>query len=265
MRLNERREQECERCGRCPYRDAHHGCLALVVNRIQADSNTRHHANQLNSQPVGCVELAMTHRSASRRVSTTHPDMVGPVKRALAAVCVFPRGDLSVRAIGIFDFRLSRRLEALVFSLPIGHALCPLSRPFLSFLLSRSVWLLLPLVGRTGCGKIVTTVDQSDIRVLGPHDLIRQGLPHSTCGRAAHPWPCPRVRRGSPLTVHMPQPVRTTSGILTPYIFSRLHNKNHCSSITSSRAITQMNPTSSHATATCFMGWHRADGFLSRA
>ena len=197
---------------------------------------------------------------------STHPDMVGPVKRALAAVCVFPRGDLSVRAIGIFDFRLSRRLEALVFSLPIGHALCPLSRPFLSFLLARSVWLLLPLVGRTGCGKIVTTVDQSDIRVLGPHDLIRQGLPHSTCGRAAHPsWPCPRVRRGSPLTVHMPQPVRTTSEILTPYVFSRLHDKNHCSSITSSRAITQMNPTSSRATATCFMGWHRADGFSSRA
>ena len=86
---------------------------------------------------------------------------------------------------------------------------------------------------RTGYGKIVTTVDQSDIRVLGPHDLIRQGLPHSTCGRAAHPWPCPRVRRGSPLTVHMPQPVRTTSGILTQYAFSRLHDKNHCSSITS--------------------------------
>ena len=233
-------------------------------------SRRREHGTRDESDPrwskIGCV--AKTHREAERCViaSSTHPDMVGPVKRALAAVCVFPRGDLSVRAIGIFDFRLSRRLEALVFSLPIGHALCPLSRPFLSFLLAHSVWLLLPLVGRTGCGKIVTTVDQSDIRVLGPHDLIRQGLPHSTCGRAAHPsWPCPRVRRGSPLTVHMPQPVRTTSEILTPYVFSRLHDKNHCSSITSSRAITQMNPTSSRATATCFMGWHRADGFSSRA
>ena len=52
-----------------------------------------------------------------------------------------------MRAIGIFDFRLSRRLEALVFSLPIGHALGPLSRPFCLFALALSM--APPTVGGT--------------------------------------------------------------------------------------------------------------------
>ena len=45
------------------------------------------------------------------------------------------------------------------------------------------------------------------------HVVIRQGLPHSTSERPAHPKPGSRVGRGFPLTVQMPQPVRPTSWV----------------------------------------------------
>jgi hypothetical protein len=45
------------------------------------------------------------------------------------------------------------------------------------------------------------------------HVLIRQGLPHSTSERPAHPKSGSRVGRGFPLTVQMPQPVRPTSRV----------------------------------------------------
>jgi hypothetical protein len=44
--------------------------------------------------------------------------------------------------------------------------------------------LLLEGLEIAGHAEIVTTVDQSAIRVLGPHDEIRQGLPHSTDERS---------------------------------------------------------------------------------
>jgi hypothetical protein len=43
-----------------------------------------------------------------------------------------------------------------------------------------SIYSLLEGLELTGHAEIVTTVDQSAMRGLVPHELMRQGLPHST-------------------------------------------------------------------------------------
>jgi hypothetical protein len=46
------------------------------------------------------------------------------------------------------------------------------------------MYILLKSLGLAGHAEIVTTVDQSAMRGLVPHEMMRQGLPHSTDERS---------------------------------------------------------------------------------
>jgi hypothetical protein len=128
---------------------------------------------------------------------STHPDMVGPVKRPLCLPERFALGAGGLDAV----------------CLPRGtHA--PLSRRSFSLLLFGSVSLLPPGgLDEHAAARSLRRLINLIFACWLTHAWIRQGLPHSTGERPAHPKPGSRVGRGFPLTVQMPQPVRPTSRV----------------------------------------------------
>lgn len=134
-----------------------------------------------------------------KRIVRHHPDMVGPVK----SPCRLPEG-FAPGAGGLTRFvcpdahtLLSQGCLFLFGSFAVRLSLTPPSRELDEHAAARSLRRWINLI----------------YACLLTHVVIRQGLPHSTSERPAHPKPGSRVGRGFPLTVQMPQPVRPTSWV----------------------------------------------------
>ena len=147
------------------------------------------------------ARMATANRWASRRflAARRHPDMVGPVK----SPCRLPEG-FAQGAGGLTRFvcpdahtLLSQGCLFLFGSFAVRLSLTPPSRELDEHAAARSLRRWINLI----------------YACLLTHVVIRQGLPHSTSERPAHPKPGSRVGQGFPLTVQMPQPVRPTSWV----------------------------------------------------